>query len=130
VSLHLLATGTLVADPVRRAGAAGDFATALLRVATDEGAILVSAIAFGEATETLLAHRASATLAIAGRAKLSSWTSRDGVDHHGLAITADQIAGASAARRADIGRRQASRRTTREKVPAAVALFAPKGGAA
>jgi single-stranded DNA-binding protein len=125
VSLHLLATGTLVADPIRRTGARGDFATALMRVATEDGAILVSMIAFGEVAETLLAHRAGATLSVAGRAKLSIWTGRDGRENHGLALVGEQVASASAARRDDIGRRQTSRRTTRGDTARAMALHAP-----
>jgi single-stranded DNA-binding protein len=106
MSLHILATGRLIADPVRRTGAKGDFTTALLRVATDDGAILASVIAFGAAAESLLAHRAGATLAVAGRAELTSWTGRDGAENHGLSMVAEQIASASGARRADVERRR------------------------
>jgi single-stranded DNA-binding protein len=110
MSLHILATGSLTADPVRRTGASGkDFATATLRVATDDDAVLVSLIAFGDAAETLLAHRQGSALAVAGRAKLSSWTGRDGAEHHGLSVVAEQIASASAARRAEADRRREKR---------------------
>src|SRR4051812_29352373 len=101
MSLHILATGTLVADPVRRAGTKGDFATGSLRVATDDESILVSVIAFGKQAETLLAHSVGAALAVAGRAKLTRWTGRDGAEKHGLSLVAEQIASASAARHAD-----------------------------
>jgi single-stranded DNA-binding protein len=106
MSLHTLATGSLIADPVRRTGAKGDFATATLRVSTDDGPILVSLIAFGLAAETLLAHKQATTLAVSGRARLTSWTGKDGTENHGLAVVVEQIASAAAARRADAKRRQ------------------------
>src|SRR4051794_23086831 len=102
MSFHALVTGALIADPIRRSGANGKgFTTATLRVATDDDAILVSVIAFNDAAETLLEHRHSSTLAVSGRAKLTSWTGRDGAEHHGLSLVIEQIASASAARRAD-----------------------------
>ena len=52
MSLYMLATGSLTADPIRRTGAKGDFATGTLRVATEDDAILVSVIAFGATGET------------------------------------------------------------------------------
>jgi single-stranded DNA-binding protein len=106
MSLYTLATGSLIADPARRTGAKGDFATGTLRVATDDGSILVSVIAFGEYAEQLLAHRQGSPVAIAGRATLRSWTGKDGAEKHGLSIVAEQIASASAARRADAERRR------------------------
>jgi single-stranded DNA-binding protein len=110
MSLHVLVSGALTADPARRTGANGkDFATATLRVATDDDAILVSVIAFGATTETLLAHRQGATLAVSGRAKLTNWTGRDGADHHGISVVVDQIASAASARRADAERRREKR---------------------
>src|SRR4051794_34110567 len=111
MSLHILATGSLIADPIERTGAKGNFATATLRVSTDDGAILVSLIAFGTTAETLLEHKQAATLAIAGRARLTSWTGKDGAECHGLSVVAEQVASASAARRAETKRRQASART-------------------
>jgi single-stranded DNA-binding protein len=115
VSLYTLATGTLIADPVRRTGAKGDFATATLRAATDDDAILVSVIAFGDTTETLLEHRHGSTLAVSGRARLSSWTGRDGAECHGLSVVAEQITSAAAARRADAKRRQEKRTARNER---------------
>ena len=115
MSLYTLATGNLIADPVRRTGAKGDFATATLRVATDDDAILVSVIAFGDTAETLLEHRHGSTLAVSGRAKLSSWTGKDGAQHSGMSVVAEQIASASAARRADAKRRQEKRTGRNER---------------
>jgi single-stranded DNA-binding protein len=108
VSLHVLATGSLIGDPVAREGARGRFGTATIRAATEDGAILVSMIAFGAAAERLLAHRAGETVAVAGRARQTAWTGRDGAEHHGLAVVVEQIASAAAVRRADADRRSAA----------------------
>jgi single-stranded DNA-binding protein len=113
MSLYVLATGSLTADPVRRTGASGkDYATASLRVSTDDDPVLISVIAFGEQAEQLLAHRQGSALAVSGRAKLSSWTGRDGAEHHGLSVVAEQVASASAARRAEAERRREARAHT------------------
>lgn len=78
MSLHILATGSLISDPTRRTGAKGAFATGTVRVTTDDGSILVNVIAFGEHAEPLLAHQQGSAVAIAGRATLRSWTGKDG----------------------------------------------------
>ena len=107
MSLYLLATGMLISDPARRTGAKGaDFATATIRVATDDGAILISAIAFGELAAQLLAQHRGDALAVSGRARLSEWTGRAGETHHGISLVVEQLASASAARRAGAARRQ------------------------
>src|SRR4051812_47816109 len=105
MSLFILATGNLIADPVRRTGAKGDFATAQLRVVAEDTSVLVSVIAFGQQAEALLAHSQDAAVAVAGRAKLSSWTGKDGAQRCGISVTIEQLASASAARRAEAGRR-------------------------
>ncbi|OGA13746.1 MAG: hypothetical protein A3H32_14395 [Betaproteobacteria bacterium RIFCSPLOWO2_02_FULL_63_19] len=92
--LNILATGTLVADPQRRTSAKGaTYATASLRVPSDGAdAVLVSLICFAtDAVDALLAHAKGDALAVAGRAKLSSWTGRDGAECHGLAVTAERV---------------------------------------
>ena len=110
MSLHALVTGSLIADPIRRTGTKGEFATATLRVATDDGSILINVIAFGDdAADRLLAHQQGQMLAIAGRATLRSWTGKDGAEKHGLSIVAEQFASAASARRADAERRRGSR---------------------
>jgi hypothetical protein len=80
VRLFALAAGNVAAEPVRRSGAKGAFATASVRVATEAG-------------ESLL-------VSVSGRAKLSSWTSKDGAEKHGISIVADEIAAMRPARRA------------------------------
>jgi single-stranded DNA-binding protein len=111
MSLHILATGSLIGDPVRRTSAKGnDFGTATLRCHTENGEYtLVSVVAFNEQAEQLLAHRQGGTVAVSGRARLNSWAGRDGAEHHGLAVVAEQIASASAARRADAEHRRGNR---------------------
>jgi single-stranded DNA-binding protein len=106
VSLHILATGALIADPARRTGSKGPFVTATIRVATDDGSILVSIIAFHDQAERLLGHQQGQTISMSGRARLNSWTGRDGKEQHGLALVAEAIASAATARRADADRRQ------------------------
>jgi single-stranded DNA-binding protein len=105
MSFHALATGTLIADPVARQGAKSRYATATIRVVTDDGPILVSAVAFGRLADDLLDRRAGDAVAVAGRARLTAWTGRDGTEHHGLALVVEQIASAAAVRRADADRR-------------------------
>lgn len=109
MTLHILTTGALIADPLRRAGAKGDFATAIVRVATDDDAILISCIAFGDQTERLLGHQQGQVISVSGRASLRSWTGRDGVEKHGLSVVIESIASASSARRADAERRRQGR---------------------
>lgn len=91
--LNILATGTLVADPKRRTSTAGkDFATASLRVPADDSeTMLVSVIAFNvDAVAALLALAKGDACAVTGRAKLTNWE-KDGAEHHGLSVTADQV---------------------------------------
>jgi len=64
--MYVLATGTLIADPVRRSGAKGDFATGTVRVATDDGPILISLIGFGAVAEQLLRHSIGNAVAVSG----------------------------------------------------------------
>lgn len=108
MSLHLLAVGTLTSDPTRRTSQAGkDFATGNMRVATEGEPVLVSVIAFGDRAQDLLAHHRGSTVAVSGRAKLSSWAAPDGAVKHGISIVVEQIASAASARRADDKRRGA-----------------------
>lgn len=100
MSLRTLATGTLIADPACRAGAKGPFTTATIRVEAEAGeAILVSLIGFGGQAEQLLAHSKGDALAVGGRAKLTSWTGRDGEQKHGLSVVVESIATARPAPR-------------------------------
>jgi single-stranded DNA-binding protein len=108
MSLHALIVGKLLGDPAERTSKAGKtFATALIRVALGEGeSVLVSIVAFGDKGEALLEHREGSAVAVAGPAKLTEWTNRKGEQQHGLSVIAEQLASASAARRADAGRRR------------------------
>jgi single-stranded DNA-binding protein len=89
MTMHMLASGALIADPQPREAANGRrFATALIRA--DEAA-LVSVIAFGEAAERVLEFAKGDALAASGKAKLTAWTGRDGIEKHGISVLADQI---------------------------------------
>ena len=91
--LTILASGTLVADPVERRSANDKpYVTCAVRVpAEDADAMMISVIAFSEsAVAALLALAKGDALAIAGRAKLSSWT-KDGEEKHGLSVVADRV---------------------------------------
>lgn len=92
--LTTLAAGTLVRDPESRTSAAGkSYATALLRVPCEgEDAALVSVVAFSEnACTALLALAKGDSVAVTGRAKLTSWTARDGEQKHGISVVADGV---------------------------------------
>ena len=121
MSLYALATGILVSDPQRRAGAKGPFTTATIRANGDE-AVLVSIIAFGAEGERLLEFVKGDALAVSGRARLTSWTGRDGAEKHGISLVAEQIAAAKpylrcpTPRRAS-GRRSSAMRPARESSP-------------
>jgi hypothetical protein len=75
-------------------GHQGTFATALLRAATEEGATFVSLIAFADLAERLLELGKGDAVAVSGRAKLSSWTGKDGAERHRLSIVATEIGAA------------------------------------
>ena len=107
--LSILATGTLVNDPKSRTSATGKlYATASLRVpAEDSDALLISCIAFNaDAVAALLALSRGDSCAIAGRAKLSSWT-KDGEERHGLSVVADKVLTVYAAGKARKATREA-----------------------
>jgi hypothetical protein len=93
VSLFLLATGTLTADPRRRTSAsAKEFATALLRVPAEDDPVLVSLIAFDlDACASLLNLRKGDSCSVTGWAKLTDWTGTDGHQFCQAAISISNI---------------------------------------
>jgi single-strand DNA-binding protein len=110
MSLHAVAVGTLVGAPAHRTGQSGkDFATGDIRVAAEGESVFVSLIAFGDQAQQLLADQQGATIAVSGRAKLTSWTGRDGVEKHGLSLMVFEITSVAKARRANADRRQEAR---------------------
>jgi single-stranded DNA-binding protein len=88
--LHLLASGTLIAEPQRREGAKGAFATAAIRASGVEGAV-VSVIAFQQAADRLLGLTKGDAVSVSGQAKLTSWTSRDGTERRGISVTVEHL---------------------------------------
>ena len=91
MSLHVLVSGPLFADPQRRVGAKGVFATGTVHVRGDEPT-LVNTIAFQQQAEQLLDLVKGDAIAVSGPARLTSWTGRDGAEKHGLSVIAQQIA--------------------------------------
>src|SRR5260221_181673 len=91
--LNALATGQPVRYPEQRYSSQGKaYAVGLMRApAEDAEALLVSLIAFNaDAVAALMALTKGDALAVAGRAKLTSWI-KNGEDRHGLNIVADQV---------------------------------------
>jgi single-stranded DNA-binding protein len=87
-----LITGKLIADPEQRTGQSGKPYTRATVAAHDgDGDALVSLMAFGTVGEQLAAMAKGDTVALNGRAKLNSWTGRDGVTRTGLSLTADAM---------------------------------------
>ena len=103
--LSVLAAGKLVRDPQARTGKSGKpYTTALVAASVDvvnEGdadRVLVSCIAFGAVGEALAALQKGDDVSFAGSARLSNWT-KEGVECHGLAVTAHRVLSAYARRK-------------------------------
>jgi single-stranded DNA-binding protein len=100
--LSVLASGTLTADPVKRRSAKGrPYCTGQMRVPVEDGeAVLASFIAFDDRVVTaLLELQRGDSCVIAGRGKLSTWTTNAGEDRHGLSVIADRVMSAYVAGR-------------------------------
>lgn len=116
MSLHLLASGALLNDPQRTQGAKGPFTTAAIR-ANGEEPTVVSVIAFGDEAEQLLGFTKGDALAVSGRARLTTWTGRDGTERHGLSLLAEQIASAKSRHKPAAATPRRIRRSTRAAGP-------------
>lgn len=94
MALDVLAQGRLVkAAEMRTAKTGKPFAVAKMAVATDgDESMLCSLIAFrGSAAEALLALGAGDACAVAGQAKVTAWTGRDGEAKTGLSIVVEAV---------------------------------------
>jgi single-stranded DNA-binding protein len=92
MSITALVTGRLIATPERRTGNSGKpFTLAKLSAAAEGEDALVSLIAFGSVAEELAALGKGDTVAVNGRAKVNTWTGKDGSPQAGLSVTADTI---------------------------------------
>ncbi len=94
MALDVLAQGKLVKTPERRTTKDGrPYALAQVSVPTDgDESMLASCICFrAEAVAALLALDRGDAVALAGRAKLSSWTGADGTLKHGLNVTVEAV---------------------------------------
>jgi hypothetical protein len=114
-SLHVLAAGTLIANPQSREGARGKFVTATVRTGDDEP-VFVGLIAFRQLGDRLLAFGRGDAIAVSGRGRLTSWISSDGTARHGLSVAVDEVIGAQTRRepRQAKAKRRASRPTYRD----------------
>jgi single-stranded DNA-binding protein len=92
MSITALVTGKLIADPDRRIGSNGN-PFVLVRLAAHDGDadVLVSVMGFGTAAGQLGALAKGDTVSVNGRAKVSTWTSKDGTPKAGLSLTADVV---------------------------------------
>ncbi len=97
MSLSVLAQGTIAREPEARTGESGKpFALSALLIegAGPEGeALYANLIAFGSAAEELLAKHKGDALAVGGRAKLRTWTARDGEQKFALSVTVESLLG-------------------------------------
>jgi single-stranded DNA-binding protein len=94
MSLYVLASGTLVADPQPRTSAAGkQYITASMRVPIDgEDSVLASLIAFeSDAIKALAQLHKGDPVSVAGQGKLTTWTGRDGTEKRGLGVTVQAV---------------------------------------
>ena len=94
MSLHVLAQGSLAADPQERASSAGKpFVTCLLRVLVDgEESMLASLIAFDtSAVKALMQLHKGDPVSVAGMGKPTQWTGRDGVEKRGMSVTVQAV---------------------------------------
>lgn len=92
MSVTALITGRLIADPERRTRSRGKvFSLAKVAAATEDGDSIVSVIAFGSVAEQLLELGKGDTVALTGRAKVASWSDRDGNPKAGLSLAADAL---------------------------------------
>ena len=112
MSLYMLASGALIGDPQSREGAKGRFTTATILANGDE-AVRVSVIAFGDEATRLLEFVKGDALAVSGRARLTSWTGRDGAEKHDISLVAEQIAAAKPLSRSVAGTPRRAARTRR-----------------
>jgi hypothetical protein len=94
MSFFALVSGTLAADPQARISSNGKpYAIGTIR----EDDLFVSWIAFGEHVKRLVDFGKGDALALGGKAKLTQWTGRDGVERHGVSLVVETIAAAKPA---------------------------------
>lgn len=92
MSITALVTGKLIADPDHRTGQSGrPFVLAKIAAHDGDSDALVSVMAFGTAVEQLAALAKGDTVLVNGRAKVSTWTGKEGTAKAGLSVTADVV---------------------------------------
>lgn len=94
MTLRALITGTLYGDPEPKTGQSGKgYTRAKLRadVSKDEPSVWVSLIAFGSLADTLAYLKANDSVSVAGKAKLTAWTGKDGNPQAGMDLVIDEL---------------------------------------
>lgn len=92
MSITALVTGKLIAEPERRTAQSGKtYVLAKIAAHDGDGDSLVSVMAFGSAADQLAALGKGDAVAINGRAKVNTWSGRDGETKAGLSVTADAV---------------------------------------
>ena len=92
--ISILTAGTLIHKPIERTsqGTGRKFVTAQIRAAADGESYVLSLIAFsGSVCKSLLALDKGDDVCVAGPARPTSWTSKDGSPALGLSIVAQQL---------------------------------------
>jgi hypothetical protein len=98
MSFFALVSGTLAADPQARISSNGKpFATGSIRAGDGDDAVFVSWIAFNEHVKRLVDFGKGDALALGGKAKLTQWVGKDGVERHGVSLVVETIAAAKPA---------------------------------
>jgi single-stranded DNA-binding protein len=95
MSFFALVSGTLAADPQARISSNGKpFATGSIRAGDGDDAVFISWIAFGEHVKRLVDFGKGDALALGGKAKLTQWVGKDGVERHGVSLVVETVAAA------------------------------------
>ncbi len=92
MAITALILGKLIADPEVRTGQSGKpFTLARMAASTEDGDALVSVIAFGTTGQQLAVLGKGESVALTGRAKVTTWAAQDGSARAGLSLTADAL---------------------------------------
>jgi single-stranded DNA-binding protein len=91
MTFHTLVIGVVTAAPQRRQGPKTEFVIARLKVESGAETIVTSLFAFGDKADELAELAAGESVAVSGRASISTWTGHDGSTRVGLKVTVEQI---------------------------------------
>jgi single-stranded DNA-binding protein len=117
MSIYLLVNGSLSADPLRREGKAGPFATGMIRSGHGDDTTFVSVVGFGEYAERLLDLVKGDVVAVTGQAKLRTFTDRNGIERTGLSVAIQKMTILKPRDQRDVGSAATSKRTPAQLTP-------------